>query len=498
MDDLGRPRRVPDHARIAELQDAVLPKGLPVLPRVAIAARYLLAEDLRCSGGDWFDAIPLADGRVVVVVGDVVGHGVEAAVTVSELQALFEERVRLDGDLGAALDQLDARASRAPEARAATVCAAVVDPVSGEVAYCTAGHPPPVVVTAAGDASYLPTSGAGPLGSGGPFLTASSRLDEGELLFLYSDGLVGRPGRTPSQNTVDLLGAVGSTVRDSVSADVVRDEDLVERLCRRTMELLTQISGYSDDISLLALRVVPAVEPLHLRLPAVSEAVRSVRVDLGTWLAALEVADLDRVAVQHAVGELVSNVVRHAYPTVGDECPVTIGVRLASDGFVDLEVADEGQWQEPEAVSQTRGLAMVSGFLDEFHVERDHGTRARGRYRLTRPTALLRATSDGSPSPRARRLAPLRIGVVDDIVHVAGTADLYCSEKLRSALRRAARGGIRPVTVDLGEVDLLGSCAVRALLEAHDTGPVDLVAPLGSPAQHVLDLVHLPYRTSAV
>lgn len=472
---------------LAELHDAMLPKGLPVLQRVELAARYLLAEDYSGAGGDWFDAIPLPDGCVVLVVGDVVGHGIAASVVMSELKTLFEERVRVDGDVPAALALLDGRATRTSEARSATLCVVVLDTSTGELTYTTAGHPPPVVVSG-GSASFLPTTGAGPLGSGRGFAAATGRLREGDLLLLYSDGLVERPARAPTQSTVELLrGAERAAGEDGAG-----DELLVERLSRRVLELLMHTSGYTDDITLLAAQLVPPVPPLALCLPALPDSVRTSRVDLGDWLARLRVGELDRTAILHAVGELVSNVVAHAYPDVDVANTVDVDVRLMPDGLVEVHVRDRGRWRGPQNGEGGRGLALASGFLDELKVEHDDdGTRAVGRSRVTHPAALMRGTAPPGSRPRTNAAG---LGIDGDVLHVAGSLDLRSADELRHACARASRGGTRTVTINLSEVDLLSSAAVQALFDTRAAGPIDLVAPMGSPAQHVLDLVQLPYR----
>ena len=259
-------------SRVEELvrvQDAVLPSGLPVPQGFRMAAHYVLASDETRAGGDWFDAIPLGDGRLVVVVGDVVGSGLEASVAMGALRTLFDERVRQEQDLVAALTALDRRARRVPEARTATIVACLLDPASGELTYCTAGHPPPVVVGLDGRATYLPATGAGPLCSGTPYHLRHHQLSVDDLLLLYSDGLVERPGRTHVQSTVDLLAAVERVVQgpelDRASPD--SEEPLVERVCRETLQRLTRSTGSADDITVLALQRVPEVPPLRLRLP---------------------------------------------------------------------------------------------------------------------------------------------------------------------------------------------------------------------------------------
>ena len=73
---------------LAVLQAALLPAGVPILPRVAVGARYLLAEVDTAAGGDWYDAVVLSDGSVGLVVGDVVGHGIAASATMGQLRAV--------------------------------------------------------------------------------------------------------------------------------------------------------------------------------------------------------------------------------------------------------------------------------------------------------------------------------------------------------------------------------------------------------------------------
>ena len=138
-----RRRYAAAHDVVLTLQRNLLPAGLPVLPGVRIAAHYLVAAAEQAAGGDWFEAVPV-DGRVVAVVGDVVGHGAEASAVMGQLRAVLVEFL-LDGDdLPTALARLDRFASRMPGARGATVCLAIVDPDDRSVRYACAGHPPPL------------------------------------------------------------------------------------------------------------------------------------------------------------------------------------------------------------------------------------------------------------------------------------------------------------------------------------------------------------------
>ena len=125
---------VRDRGIVAVLQEALLPAALPVLPRARIAARYLVAGQEQAAGGDWFDAIPLADGSVALVVGDVVGHGVAAAAAMGQLRAVLTELLAAEANLGTVLERADAFAARTPALRAATLALAVLDPAGGDAA----------------------------------------------------------------------------------------------------------------------------------------------------------------------------------------------------------------------------------------------------------------------------------------------------------------------------------------------------------------------------
>jgi serine phosphatase RsbU (regulator of sigma subunit)/anti-sigma regulatory factor (Ser/Thr protein kinase) len=483
---------------VAQLQDAMLPKGLPLLQGVQVSARYLLANDEAAAGGDWFDAMVLDSGRLVLSIGDVVGHGVAASATMGELRTIFDDRVRETEDLTSTFDALHRRALRVPEARAATLCAAVLDPRTGDLEYVTAGHPPPVRVERDGHASFLPATGAAPLGSDdGTFPAARHHLEVGELVLLYSDGLVERPGRTPSRSTVELLHVVADTFRGTGPISSVSTAPVVDRVCRQTLELLTRITGYSDDITLLAAQRVAPTPPLEVRLPVRLETVRTARVRLDDWLSGLHMSDLDMMALELAVGELVTNSVEHGYDDPDPQAEVVVSAELRDDGVVEVNVVDDGRWAgEPSAPQHEelrgRGLAMARSVADEFSLEHDtFGTRARVRLRPNRPIELLRGVSTRSGADE--RVGIFDLTTDDDRVVLAGVVDHEAADLLRVELARSSRGSTREVTLDLSAVTLLSSVAVQVLVEAMADGDVRLVAPVGSAAQHVLDLVQLPY-----
>ncbi|GEL25830.1 hypothetical protein PSU4_47840 [Pseudonocardia sulfidoxydans NBRC 16205] len=500
-----------EHSRdvVVALQRELLPAGLPVPQRLQIAASHLLADADTAAGGDWFDAFPLPGDKVALVVGDVVGHGVAASATMGQLRVLLHEQLATTGDLATALAALDAAAHRVRGARAATVCVVVLDPVTGEISYCTAGHPTPLLLTTTGETRYLPPSGAGPIGVGTAFTTdvvGTDRLGDDELVLLYTDGILERPGRELSASTVELcrvaadVAAGGSFHRDETSP--------AERLCTQTLELLTRTTGHVDDITLLAAQRVPAVPALTLRVPAVVASLRTVRDELRRWLADARVGQNPGAAVSHAVLELVTNVVEHAFadsPGTHD-CDVTLA--LTDDGVLDARVADDGRWRDPVPTpDRGRGLQIAEGLVDSLRVEHDDtGTTALIAHRATVPARLLTA-DDLTPRPATERFVPSGPLLVTDQpwaprprVRVDGPVDATTVDEFERTIRSASVAGTRSLTVDLTGVSHLASAGVAALYrmrETHDANAtvLRLLAPAGSPAGMVLGLVRMPHDT---
>jgi PAS domain S-box-containing protein len=146
--------------RIAvEFQAAALPASLPAFPNVLLDAEYLPGSGESFVGGDWFDAFVLADGRLAITVGDVIGHGLHAAVTMMKLRQAMQAAAMLAPEPNAMLDVAD-RTLRAIDADAyATAVAAIYDPAACTIALASAGHPAPILRTRDGACAFLDASG---------------------------------------------------------------------------------------------------------------------------------------------------------------------------------------------------------------------------------------------------------------------------------------------------------------------------------------------------
>ncbi|GIF06921.1 SpoIIE family protein phosphatase [Actinoplanes siamensis] len=469
------------------LQRQLLPPGLPVLPSVRIAGSYLAGGTEDAAGGDWFDAVPAPGGQVVLVAGDVAGHGVPATAAMGQLRAVLRERLDATGDILAAVAAADRTAPGVPGGPATTVCVTLLDPADGTLTYCCAGHPPPLITGAAGT-RFLALTGHGPLGTGSAFGVRRDRLEPGELVLLYTDGIIDRPGRTPAAATVELASVVhGATA---------------EQATTRPLELLAGRTGHTDDIVLLAAQRIVPVPPLHLRLPCESAAIRQTRAALGRWLDRHQAGDEDRSALAHAVGELVTNAVEHAHPDRPGGT-VTVTAELRDDGEARITVADDGRWRErtrPGDAGFRRdhglGLLLAAAFADHLDVGHGvHGTTATIRRRMSRPARLLTAEpggGDGCPAPETMLIVdqPRAPG---NRVAIHGPLDTGTAARLARELDELTLGGTCELVADLSAVTQLASAAVAVLF---DRPALRLFAPPGSVAHHVLETVHLPHSTT--
>jgi PAS domain S-box-containing protein len=496
------------------LQAALLPAALPVLPGVELAARYLVAGQDQAAGGDWFDAIPLPDGTVALVVGDVVGHGVAASAAMGQLRAVLSERLTAQPDLTAVLEQADTFAAGNRALRAATLCLVLLNPGTGQLQYATCGHPPPLAVATDGSTRYLPHTGMGPLGSrfgtGAMPGPASELLAPGETVFLYSDGLIERPGRTMAEALAELAAVAGDVAANRV-LPAGAAPSRPERMCQLTVELLTR-TGYADDVTVLAAQRRPApVPPLALGRPAVRDSLAPMREAFTGWLDSFSPVEDDRQSLEMAVSEAVTNAIEHAYPP-GTTGPVRLAATVLPTGFLEVNVADRGRWQEPGTVGDGRGhgLLVVGQLADEMEVRHPpqhaaepsgaRGTTVTIRHRLRHPAVLATGTSATAASRPADPPFAVRIvtGEPRPRVRVTGPVDITTSGEFTRSLLAACRGGVLPLIADLDAVTLLASAGVRALFEvtgqlaAHQQDLV-LIAGPASPARAVLDLVGLPY-----
>jgi signal transduction histidine kinase/DNA-binding response OmpR family regulator len=354
-----------EHDAVRRLQESLLPRDLPTHPSLQLAVRYLPANATADVGGDWYDVVSLPGGRLAAVVGDVVGHGMAAAATMSSLRNVLRAFLIEGDDAGQALARMHELANRTEIGLTATLCCVIIDPVTGVGDWASAGHPPPLLVRPDGPAAYL-SAGENQqpaLGIGGRPKAMQTRLvvAPGEMLLLYTDGLVERRDRTDGAALLQSTGA-----RDGIDLDTYCD-DLIDRLAPADVR--------RDDVALLALRrATPSESVLELRSFATVSAPAETRRRLRPWLAAHSFNTQAVGDVLVAVSEAVANSVEHSGVSPNDQ--VTVRARLGS-GRLDVTVRDTGRWRRTRRDPlRGFGLTLMQSLMDTITIDRrDDGTR---------------------------------------------------------------------------------------------------------------------------
>ncbi|MER6278680.1 SpoIIE family protein phosphatase [Streptomyces sp900105245] len=337
------------------LQDSMLPQVNPRMAGCDIATRYLPGTRLGRIGGDWFDTIKLPGSRTALVVGDVMGHGLNSAAMMGQLRTAVQTMATMETPPAQLLRNLDDLARRLGENYLATCLYAVYDPIRGELTLANAGHIPPVLVRAEdGSSELLDLPTGAPIGVGGvPFEAVRIRVAAGDRLVLCTDGLVEVRGSDIGEGLAALC---ESAAHPAASMDDA---------CDTIIRALNTRGGRKDDVALLMARLngIPDDHVAEWRLDAeplaVPRARRLVRERLLTWCLphAVETAEL-------LVSEVVTNAVRHAH---GDR----IGLRVVRTDALLFEVTDD----EPALPAMLnagpldesgRGLRVVSRLAREW------------------------------------------------------------------------------------------------------------------------------------
>ncbi|MEU3826957.1 PP2C family protein-serine/threonine phosphatase [Streptomyces sp. NPDC029080] len=228
---------------VGKLQRALLSEPGRPHPNLDVAVRYLPVGQNALIGGDWCETVRLHFGRTLLVVGDVMGHGLEAAVDMNAYRSSLRYIASADLPPHRVLRQLDELAAGEPERRPATCLVARIDPNRGQITLASAGHLPPAVIDGDGRTSLLEVPVGPPLGTGlGGYESVTYPLDPSRTVLLFTDGLVERRGEDIDRS----LGRLADVGFDPASAvDDVLDTTLA-RLDARHAE---------DDVAILAARL---------------------------------------------------------------------------------------------------------------------------------------------------------------------------------------------------------------------------------------------------
>jgi PAS domain S-box-containing protein len=355
-------------------QAAALTTNLPQVAGTSFDALYEAGRSEALIGGDWYDAFRVADGRVVVSVGDVAGSGLDAAATMAAIRQSLRGAAAINADPSVMLDAAD-RVLRWQSADTfVTAWVGVIDPVWATLACASAGHPPPLRRTAGGRIVQLPAGGL-PLGlrERGADVTRHVGLRAGDTLLLYTDGLI-EAGR-------DVLAGA------SALASALADADVGAAPAQAIHEAVLGGVGASDDVALLVVafrRSLLAIGGDHGALQWTfdaddADAAGAARAALVAALERRGVCELDRTVAELVFAELVGNAKRYA--------PGAVDVALDLSGdFAVLHVVDTGPGFQHNArlpadalAESGRGLFIVSAVAEEFAVARCPGEGAHAR-----------------------------------------------------------------------------------------------------------------------
>ncbi|WP_137990998.1 SpoIIE family protein phosphatase [Streptomyces vilmorinianum] len=194
-----------EHDTALTLQRSMLPQHITAPAGLEVAHRYLPASDVNEVGGDWYDVLNLPGGRAALLIGDVMGHGTQAAAVMGRLSASVRALARLDIEPEELLHQLEAALDDLAEPMLATFLYAVIDLTTRRCRIARAGHPPPATVSPDGTVHLLDLPPGTPLGVGGTrFTTTEITLEPGSLLVLYTDGLIEARGSDIDERLAEL------------------------------------------------------------------------------------------------------------------------------------------------------------------------------------------------------------------------------------------------------------------------------------------------------
>jgi PAS domain S-box-containing protein len=356
-----------DRRASLSFQHAALPRSLPTVEGLELRAVYTSAERGAEVGGDWYDAFVLPHGMLALSIGDVAGRGVDAAVLMSIVRQAIRVAMLQGLDPARALRAADLALQSEGADRLVTAFVARLDPAARTMSYAMAGHPSPFVRALDGSVRLLPGDPAPPLGAAVDAMkppTKRARLDPGDLLLLYTDGLI-ESTRDPVAGERDVIAALTDDAISHAADPATFVRDAVLR------------GDTVDDVALLSVRI--GTERRWSFACADAMAAHGARSAFVNHLVTRAGAGSDIAAAELVFGELVGNVVRYA------PGPLDVGLDWREAQPV-LHLVDRGPGYEldtrapaDELAENGRGLFLCNALGTGLHVRRHAAGGAHSR-----------------------------------------------------------------------------------------------------------------------
>jgi serine phosphatase RsbU (regulator of sigma subunit)/anti-sigma regulatory factor (Ser/Thr protein kinase) len=350
--------RLEEHKISIRLQQALLPDEVVWHRNVAIEARYSAASAYMEVGGDWYDTFTWPDGKIGLLVGDVVGHNLESAAQMGRIRAGTAAMAPSSGSSPAAiLDSLQSFARGPGGTKFATATCVVIDPETGELTYSSAGHLPVLVITPDGQIQRLDEAITPPICAidVGTRPEASIKLQPNSLVVMYSDGLIEQRGEGIDEGMTRLE-----------SAAVALSDAPIDEFVNRLIAAMTAQSILEDDVVVVCFRFDPIIAKFQRSLLTKVEVLREFRTDLAEWLIQHHPNPDTRTDVLLAVTEACTNAIEHGClnaPTGS----LIVDVSSHQRHLV-VNVSDRGTWLPRLSANQDRGrgIAIMQAVSQRF------------------------------------------------------------------------------------------------------------------------------------
>jgi serine phosphatase RsbU (regulator of sigma subunit)/anti-sigma regulatory factor (Ser/Thr protein kinase)/CHASE3 domain sensor protein len=366
------------HHVASTLQRALLPQELPTMQGIVFDGVYMPGRTEAQVGGDWYDALRLADGRVLVTIGDVAGSGLQAAVIMAAMRQVIRGVAQVYADPATMIDAADRTLKAEHPDRFVTAFVGVFDPVARTLSYCSAGHPAPLVRQADGSISDLPSEGL-PLGLRTRDGTDARTVDvpDGATLLFYTDGLI--------ESTQDVIEGERRLRAAFAEPHLATRPDLAHAIHDDVLR-----DGAYDDVAILSMRLEPAlsataVSSRHWTFDTADlVTAQRTRALFASVLADAGMLDDDVFSAELIFGELLSNAVRYAPGTIevvldwSGAATAIVHVLDRGPGFVVIPRLPTDMLSE-----RGRGLFLVWSLSDDFNVTKRTGGGSHVRVVLT-------------------------------------------------------------------------------------------------------------------